>query len=235
MLNLIKIEWEKHQMNRYFINFLYCIIGIYGFIILIARDSIHDPISAIGSFQEFTSIVTLIANITFMIFGSVLLSRLIIGEYRTKTMQVLFTYPINRKKLLMTKLILTYLLTSALLLFSIVIIQIVTYLIQPVYPLFVGTVTIEDLITALPAVIINALQMSAISLISLFFGMRKKSIPTTIISSVILAFLVNSTISNDGESFSLANVVFVPLSLAIIGISIAYLAFHNVNTKDVTQ
>src|SRR5688572_22543485 len=96
MLQIMKLEWNKNQMTRYFKTFVCCILGIYGFVTLIAIDS-----GDMGSFQEFMSLITVITNITFITFGSVILSRLVISEFRTKTMQVLFTYPIQRKKLLL--------------------------------------------------------------------------------------------------------------------------------------
>ena len=41
---------------------------------------------------------------TFTIFAAVLISRIIIGEYKSKTINILFTYPINRKKIMVAKL-----------------------------------------------------------------------------------------------------------------------------------
>ena len=41
---------------------------------------------------------------TFTIFAGVLISKIIIGEYKNKTINILFTYPINRKKIMVAKL-----------------------------------------------------------------------------------------------------------------------------------
>ena len=233
MLNLMKLEWCKHHMTNYFKSFFFCVIGIYGFVALISLGSKNDVDGAMKSFQEFMSLLNILANITFIIFGSVILSRLIISEFRTKTMQVLFTYPIQRKKLLFAKLTLAYLFTAGSLFTGIWLMQIITYFLQPSLEFFEGTVTLQDLFATLPKTVSNALMMSAIALIPLFFGMRKKSTATTITSAVIIGFLINSTVSDGGETFSLANVVFIPLILALFGILIAYISFRNIDLKDV--
>ncbi|GIN98319.1 bacitracin ABC transporter permease [Siminovitchia terrae] len=233
MLKLIKLEWRKHQMGRYITSFFSCVIGIYGFMALISLTSKNDVDAAMESFQEFMSVVNILSNITFIILGSVILSRLIISEFRTKTMQVLFTYPIKRKKLLFAKLTLAYLFTAGSLFAGVWLMQIITYFLQPSLGLFEGTVSMQDLVATFPKTLTNALTMSAIALIPLFFGMRKKSTAATITSAVIIGFLINSTVSDGGATFSLANVVFIPLLLALLGIGIAYLSFRNIDVKDV--
>lgn len=233
MLKLIKLEWRKHQMSRYFISFLFCVLSIYGFVVLISLDSKNDVDAAMGSFQEFMSLITILSNITFIILGSVILSRLIISEFRTKTMQVLFTYPIKRKKLLFAKLTLAYFFTAGSLFASVWLMQMITYFLQPSLGLFEGTVSMQDLVATFPKTLTNALMMGAIALIPLFFGMRKKSTAATITSAVIIGFLINATVSDGGAAFSLADVVLIPLLLGLLGIGIAYLSFRNIDGKDV--
>lgn len=111
--------------------------------------------------------------------------------------------------------------------------QIITYFLQPSLELFEGTVTPQDIWAILPNTVTNAFMMGAIALIPLFFGMRKKSTAATITSAVIIAFLINSTVSDGVDTFSLANVVIIPIVLALLGIGIAYLSFCNIDVKDV--
>lgn len=233
MLNLMKIEWNKHHIGRYFKGFVFCVISIYSFVLLVSLDAKNDLDGAMHSFQEFMVLVYILSNITFIIFGSVLLSRLIISEFRTKTMQVMFTYPIKRKKLLIAKLALAYLCTAGSLFTSIWFMQIITYFLQPSLGLFEGTVSMHDLVATLPKTLTNAFMMGAIALIPLFFGMRKKSTATTITSATIISFLINGTVTNSGDTFSLADVVVMPVVLALLGIGIAYLSFRNIDVKDI--
>lgn len=123
--------------------------------------------------------------------------------------------------------------TTGSLLVGILLMQIITYFLQPSLELFEGTVTPQDIWAILPNTVTNAFMMGAIALIPLFFGMRKKSTAATITSAVIIAFLINSTVSDGVDTFSLANVVIIPIVLALLGIGIAYLSFCNIDVKDV--
>ena len=233
MLNLMKLEWNKHRLERYFISYFISVMSIFGFAVLIALDTKNSMESPMRSFNEFMSLVTILTNITFIIFGSIILSRLIISEFRMKTMQVMFTYPINRKKLLFAKLTLAFLFTAGCLFISVWLIQIATYLIQPSLELFEGSLTAPDLLATIPKTITNAFMMGAIALIPLFFGMRKKSTATTITSATIISFLINGTVSNDSETFNLGEIIIIPLLLALLGLGIAYLSFRKINETDV--
>lgn len=234
MFKLIQLEWRKHHMAKYLSSFIFSVVGVYCFVALLSLDAKHDIDGAMGSFQEFMSLLNTLSNITFIILGSVILSRLVISEFRSKTMQVLFTYPVQRKKLLFAKLMLAYLFTAAGSFIGAWLMQVTTYFLQPSLGLFEGTVTVQDLIATLPKTATNALMVGAIALIPLFFGMRKKSTAATITSAFVIAVLVNTTVSDGGETFSLANIVIIPIVLALLGVGIAYLSFRNIDAKDVS-
>ena len=230
----MKLEWNKHRLERYFISYFISVMSIFGFAVLLALDTKNSIEGPMRSFNEFMSLVTILTNITFIIFGSIILSRLIISEFRMKTIQVMFTYPINRKKLLFAKLILAFLFTAGCLLIATWLIQIATYLVQPSLELFEGSLTAQDLLATIPNTITNSFMMGAIALIPLFFGMRKKSTATTITSATIISFLINGTVSTGSETFNLGENIMIPLVLALLGLGIAYLSFRKINETDVT-
>ena len=148
----MKLEWNKHRLERYFISYFICVIIIFGFTVLLALDTKNSIDGPMRSFNEFMSLVTILTNITFIIFGSIILSRLVISEFRMKTIQVMFTYPINRKKLLFAKLILAFFFTAGSLLIATWLIQIATYFVQPSLELFEGSLTAQGLLANIPNV-----------------------------------------------------------------------------------
>jgi len=233
MWQLLKLEWRKHRMARYFLSFFSCIVGIYGFVIFAALSSKNDIDSVIPSYNDFLTLVTLLTNITFIILGGVILSRVIISEFRTKTINVLFTYPIRRKTLMLAKLLLVFSLTAAGLFLGTWIMQGLTYFLQPSLGLFEGTFTMREMLDTFPKTFTNAIMMGAIALIPLYFGMRKNSTSATITSAVLIGFLINSTVSNGGSSFSLSDVIIIPLIFSLLGAGIAYLSIRNIDRKDV--
>lgn len=233
MWQLLKLEWKKHRMVRYLTSFLLSVVGIYGFVVFLAMSTKHDIEGAIGSYSEFLTLVTLLANITFIIIGGVIVSRVIISEFRDKTIQVLFTYPIPRKKLMLSKLILVFAVTAGGLFAGTWMMQGLTYFLQPTLRLFEGSFTRQELFATLPKTAANAIMMGAISLIPIYFGMRKKSTATTITSAVLIGFLINSTVSNGDAAFSLSDVVVIPIIFSLLGAGIAYLAIRPIERKDV--
>ena len=232
MLNLIQLEWTKHQLNRYFIPVAICYLAIYGFLALMSLDTKGD-VDGSMNLEDFMSVAYILSNIIFIIFGGVLTSRLIISEFRTKTIQVMFTYPVSRKKILLAKLSIVFLFTAASLFFSIWFIQILTFFLQPSVNFFEGTFTVNNLVASIPKTITNAVTMGAIALIPLFFGMRKKSTATTITSATLIGFLINSTFSSSSTTFSFMDLIGIPFILAFTGIAIAYLSFRRIDVKDI--
>lgn len=227
----MKLEWMKHQLSRYIIPLLICCIGIYGFVILMAFDSKHSGESLL--FPDFMAIAYISSNIIFIVFGGVLLSRLIISEFKTKTMQAMFTYPIARKKIIRAKLSIVFFYTAASLFICIWFTQGLTFFLQSWLGLFEESVNASELLASMPKTITNALCMGAIALIPLLFGMRKKSTATTITSATLIAFLINSTFNSSSESLNLMDLIGIPFILGGIGMLIAYFAFRKIDLQDI--
>lgn len=97
MLKLIQLEWQKNNLSGYFKGLAICVAAIFAAVTLMALGSKgeHEPMS----YADFISLSGVLIRITYIIFSSVILSRLVIDEYKSSMIQVLFTYPLQRKKL----------------------------------------------------------------------------------------------------------------------------------------
>ena len=165
----------------------------------------------------------------FIIFAAALISELIISEFKDKTITVLFMYPISRKRLIAAKLLVIMLFTFFAIVFVNVFVSSVFYLISTNFDLVQDTVTIAEVQKIISKMVMNALAAACMSLIPLFFGMRKYSVPTTITSSILIVVLVCS----NSNGLSLNDIIAIPISLACIGLLIAYLAIRNIEKVDV--
>ncbi|MBR2570344.1 MAG: ABC transporter permease, partial [Paenibacillus sp.] len=114
------------------------------------------------------------------------------------------------------------------------VINIMVYSLNPVLGFFEQPVRLADMMDAAPSVLINACMVAGISLISLFFGMRKKSTAAAITSAVIVGFLINVTVSDGGSPVSLFQFIGVPISLCILGLAIGLLSYHRIDKKDLS-
>jgi len=77
----------------------------------------------------------------------------------------------------------------------------------------------------------SALATSFLSLIPLYFGMRKHSGSATIVSSLIVVAIC----CQNADGFTLYNIIAVPIGLAILGAAIAYMSIRNIEHVDVLK
>ena len=76
---------------------------IMGFMWLISYSEKADGGVSFQSTDEAFLIIGTFDRAVFIVFGAVLIVKLVISEYKNKTILVMFTYPISRKKLLTAK------------------------------------------------------------------------------------------------------------------------------------
>ncbi|MGE7952934.1 ABC transporter permease [Lysinibacillus xylanilyticus] len=232
MLKLLRLEWKKNCIAGYFKGLISCIVGILAAVVLMALGSGDEQV--FRDYTDFMSLTNILIRIVFIIFSSVILSRLVIDEYKNKTVQLLFTYPLKRKKIILAKLSLVF----GFCFFSIIIatfmINIAVYLLNPMMNLFDTPVEIQEMVATIPSTFVNAFMMAGVSLIPLYFGMRRKSTASTITSAVLIGFVINATVSNGDSSASLFQFVGVPIIMCLLGLIIGYLSYYKVDKVDLT-
>ena len=100
MGKLIKLEWEKYEIGKYIRNaaILIVLLVIFNYAMTflgIANDpDTGVPDMAISNMGVSTNVELLTDNATF-----------IIGAYKNKTMNLMFLYPLNRKKIMAAKML----------------------------------------------------------------------------------------------------------------------------------
>lgn len=108
MFKLMKLEWKKHKLSSYFKGVAICIIAIFAAVSLMALGMKAEGDVLFFDFTQQMVLINTFIRITFIIFSSVILSRLVIDEYKNKTMQLLFMYPLQRKMLMRAKLTIVF-------------------------------------------------------------------------------------------------------------------------------
>lgn len=229
MLNLMRLEMKKFKLGSSIKGAIIANFIIAAFFVAILFISKAEGELAFQNYSEALGMIDSIIRATFIIFAAALISKLIIGEFKNKTITNLFLYPINRKKLIAAKLAIVILFTFCSVIVSNVFITAVFYFITHSFDLIPGTLTVGMIAQHIPAVFMNAIAASGMCLIPLYFGMKKYSVPTTIISSILIVMVVTS----DNGGFSLNDIIVIPISLAVIGISVAYFAIRNIEKVDV--
>ncbi|MGG4397581.1 ABC transporter permease [Paenibacillus thiaminolyticus] len=233
MLELMRLEWEKSNVSSYFRGLAICIVAIFAAVALMARGSHGEGEPMFPDYAAFMSLTNILIRIVYIIFSSVILSRLVIDEYKSNMIQVLFTYPQQRKKIIQAKLSIVFGFCFFSILLTTVIINLFIFFLNPMIGLFEASVRIDEMAATVPATLLNAFMIAGISLIPLSFGMRKKSAASTITSAVVIGFVINATVSDGGSSTSLFQFIGIPIALCLLGLIIGYLSFYKVDQIDV--
>ncbi|MEB9840174.1 ABC transporter permease [Bacillus cereus] len=233
MLRLMKLEWKKHKLSSYFKGVAICIIAIFAAVSLMALGMKAEGDVLFFDFTQQMVLINTFIRITFIIFSSVILSRLVIDEYKNKTMQLLFMYPLQRKMLMRAKLTIVFCFCFVSTIIATFSISLLVYFVSPMMGLIETPATIGEIISIVPTTFISAFMISGISLIPLFFGMGKKSTPTTITSAVIIGMLISSNFGPGNGQVSLFNFIAIPIVLCLLGIFISYLSYRKIDKIDV--
>lgn len=228
MLKLIKLEIKKFKLWNYWKAVSICNIALLAFLSMMFFIEIDDGKIPFESFDMAISIIGTMVRTTFTVFASVIIVKLIIDEYKNKSIDVLFTYPIKRKKIISAKLTIVFTFTFVNVLFSTLFLEGLVYLADSNFNILPGVIESGDISKNLLNAFMNAIATAGISLIPLLFGMHRKSAPATIVSSILIATILNST----SEDFTLFSIIAVPLSLGLFGLFIGYYSIRNIEKKD---
>jgi len=228
VFKLILLENKKFRTSKYIKGVIIANIALFSLIMLVCYTEDPEGIFQLTS-QNIVEMINVLVNDVFLIFSASMLARYIIGEYSNKTINIMFTYPIQRKKIIYAKLLLVCLFITITIFLSNIFIMGSFYLVNLFTQVFVLEITLGYIILVLLKSLLYAVAYSLISCISLLFGMMKKSQISTIVSSVIIVSIIGS--SNNG--FSLSSILAIPIILASIGFAIIVYTFRNIERVDI--
>lgn len=235
MGKLIKLEWEKYEIGKYIRNaaILIVLLVIFNYAMTflgIANDpDTGVPDMAISNMGVSTN-VELLTDITFLIFAAAMHATFIIGAYKNKTMNLMFLYPLNRKKIMAAKMLAVCIFCFA----GIVIAKLACYGVSNLgfmmgqkasFPMDYNMLSVSFY----SQLLIRSAATISISLLALLIGMIAKSSKVTVISSFLLIILMQGNVGGATLKDNLA----VPIVLLAISVLAAILMVQRVEKKDV--
>ncbi|MCW6110974.1 ABC transporter permease [Clostridium sporogenes] len=228
MKHLIKLELERFSLKPHLLGVILANIIILALSISVsstfATTSMQSISSGLPSLQLSTiAIAKLLIKTTLIVWQSVLIATIIIEEYKSKTIMLLYTYPINRKKMIEAKITLVCGIMLVFYLISAVFQHIAIYL----FSRYTSFITYELDNTLIQLVII----VSAILLgfVPLYIGMIRKSTIATIVSSLIIVCIVSNS---QGSTAGLISVPAVAIIFGVVGLIFTVLAIKKIITSD---
>ena len=182
MTHLIKLELKKFGIAQNIIFMFAAILFSILFITISLWDSMTDPKQVKDTFESTYLVIGLLMSFIFLVYSSVLTAKLVIGEYNHRTITIMFSYPLNRIKLIASKLAISmtigYICCSSYIIFA-----------DKSFNMLEGTFQPSMLRTWIPMAITTVIICMVLSLWSFIIGMIRKSVPATIVTSLIVIVL----------------------------------------------
>lgn len=232
MLKLIRLEWKKNNIEKYIKGAIVMALLLNLFVFALAFWGIaNDPdgtLDAAPGMDVISAPIELFTSIAFLIYTSTMLASFIVTAYKNKTMNLMFSYPIKRQKILASQMIAVWSFNFIALILTKLTIYLCVFMGGKFMPSsFVLDFSIESLSFYVQLILKSAVIVS-MSFIALFIGMALKSSKATIITSFLLIFLTQANVGD----FTMANNAAFPVILTVISFGFAILSIYNVERKD---
>lgn len=233
MLKLIRLEWKKNNIGKYIRNVAILVIILCGFLFAlnflgIANDPDTGVLDATPGNDMISSPIELFTSMSFLIFTSVMLSSFIVSAYQNKTMNLMFSYPIRRQRILLSQMAAVWIFNFL----ALTITKLAVYSCVFVGAKYFSSAFAMDFDMTAPAFYLQLILKSAgtvsVGFIALFIGLAMKSSKASIISSFLLILL---TQGNVGDLTMADNAAF-PMVLLLISLIFAFLSIYKAETKD---
>lgn len=110
MWKLIKLEWKKNNIGKYMKKAVIVAVLLCLFLFALAYLGIaNDPDTGVPDAAPgngtISAPIELFTSMTSLILTGVMLSSFIVGAYKNKTMNLMFSYPIRRQKILVSQML----------------------------------------------------------------------------------------------------------------------------------
>ena len=235
MKTLIRLELKKNKLNTYIIAGTIITIIMLGFLFLFAYAPLIEPndkdMAIFSGYNNLIPLFGVFSMAVFCVMSSVMYSKFVIEDYSGKRPILLFSYPVSRKKIILSKLSVV----SGVTIISMIVSNLLVFMTFGITENFIHLVGKDFTLSIMLKVVENTLIMSliaaSIGVAAVGIGFIKKSIPTTIVSAVLIASLMCNIVINT----SLSRVTMYVLTTVMIFVGIVFSIFliKKVNVMEV--
>ena len=175
-----------------------------------------------------SSSIELFTSMTALILTGVMLSSFIVSAYKNKTMNLMFSYPIRRQKILVSQMLAVWIFNfAALVLTRLLICSCIlagSCFMTSSFPIDYDMTGAGFYLQLL----VKSAVIVTMGFIALFVGLAMKSSKATIVTSFLLIFLTQASIGD----LTMANQAAFPLILTLISLAAAFFSVSRAETDD---
>lgn len=232
MIKLIRLEWKKNNIGKYsrgaFVMAVLLCLFVFALAFWGIANDADGTLDAAPGTDVISAPIELFTSMAFLVYTSVMLASFIVSSYKNKTMNLMFSYPIKRQKILASQMIAVWSFNFAALTLTKLGIYLCIYFgSRSMQSSFAIDFSIGSLAFYIQLIVKSAVIVS-MSFIALFAGMAVKSSKVTIIASFLLIFLTQANVGD----FTMADNAVFPFALTVISLIFAVLSIYNAERKD---
>lgn len=224
MKKLLYIEFKKFSLSKHFKNVM---IANFFIVLLVFMTAFFNNLGGLAGMPQIRTITVIDTFIkaVFLVWQSILIANLIVEEFRSKTIMILFTYPLNRKKLIISKLLIVCFITLVSIALSQIIVNLVIYQLSTMLPDIHYTINLLDV----GLIALTTITSIMLGMLPLYIGMLNKSTVATVASSILI---VSLTVSSSGDKGGLITMIPVSITLGVLGVVFSYAAIRKILSED---
>ncbi|WHE86417.1 ABC transporter permease [Lachnoanaerobaculum gingivalis] len=235
MKTIIRLELKKNKISTYIIADIIIAITMLGFLFLFAYAPLIEPgdkdMAIFSGYNNLIPLFDVFNMAVFCVMSSVMYSKFVIEDYSGKRPILLFSYPVSRKNVVLSKLFIVCGFTVI----SMFINNFIIFLIFGITENFIHLVgknfTFHIILQIAENTIIMSIIAANIGIIAVGAGFIKKSVPTTIVSAVLLASLMCNIVVN--ASINKVAIYVLTVIMVIIGIVCSGFLIKKINIMEV--
>ena len=228
MLKLIKLEWKKNHIWKYTRNAAITTVILAALLLMAAGElETEETVRAYGGSMLGTS-VGLFVHMAYIVFTGVMIAAYIVGAYRKGTINLMFSYPIKRAKIILAKVCAVWIFNFAAMVISKAVIYTVLIATKSLTGISATSLLVGEPLFWLDAILSSAAMVS-ISFIALPIGLIMKSSKAAIVASVIIVCFTQGGIG----SVTLANNMTFNAVLFAAAVVSVWLSVRRVEMRDV--
>lgn len=229
VIKLIKLEWKKYNNGKGLITAALIMTAILALFIVGTAGELHsaETMEIYGK-SMIDAAVDIFTHISYIIFTGVMLAIFLVGAYEKRTINLMFSYPIKRRKIMLSKVLAVWIFNYIALVISKLLLYAVLLTTKSFTHLSAADIPMGSL-TFWLNLFLSSAAMVSIAFIALPIGLKFRSSKAAIVAAVIIACLTQGNIG----SFTLADSVpFYGFLFMLAAVSVV-LTVYDVETKDV--
>lgn len=228
MIKLIKLEWKKHNILKYVRNAAVTTSVLLLFVLAMASELNADEAVALYGKSMLNASVELFTHMSYIIFTGTMLSSFIVNAYENRTITLMFSYPIKRQRILLSKILAVWIFNYAALVLSKFLLYAALLLTRSYTHITTDSIRFSDASFYIE-ILLSSAAMVSISCLALPIGLKLRSSRATIITSVLITCLTQGNIG----AFTLINNVPFYAALLLLSFVAIFLSVHKAELKDV--